>query len=136
MADDYVKHEVSIKIAIYSHDYEKVLVMVYPDREGIHGLPGGHLEDNELPDQALVRELSEELGISLGTFEKKGFFLRSGSEGSVILAYTATAPSDIALNPPDPDFEHAVWMTADEVEAIEHLSIEYKKLVAENWPNK
>ena len=136
MADDYVKHEVSTKIAIYSYDYEKVLVMVYPPREGIHGLPGGHLEDNELPDQALVRELNEELGISLETFEKKSFFLRSGHEGSVILAYTAIASADIALNPPDPDFEHAVWMTNDEVQAIRHLSIEYKKFVTENWPNK
>jgi ADP-ribose pyrophosphatase YjhB (NUDIX family) len=136
MADDYVKHEVSIKIAIYSHDAEKVLVMVYPAREGLHGLPGGHLEADELPDQALIRELNEELGISLDAFEKKSFFLRNGDEGSVILAYTATALADIVLNPPDPDFEHAVWMTANEVQAIQHMSIEYKQLVAENWPNK
>ncbi|MDB5160526.1 MAG: hypothetical protein JWO99_789 [Candidatus Saccharibacteria bacterium] len=136
MADDYVKHEVSIKIALYSHDGNKVLVMVYPLREGLHGLPGGHLEDGELPDQALIRELNEEVGISLDVFEKKSFFLRNGDEGSVILAYTATAPADIVLNPPDPAFEYAVWMTTDEVEAIQHMSIEYKQLVAENWPNK
>ena len=58
------------------------------------------------------------------------------SDRTTVQYWRQLAQSDIALNPPDPDFEHAVWMTADEVEAIEHLSTEYKKLVAENWPNK
>jgi 8-oxo-dGTP diphosphatase len=30
-------------------------------------IPGGHLEDDETPDQALARELHEELGIELRT---------------------------------------------------------------------
>jgi ADP-ribose pyrophosphatase YjhB (NUDIX family) len=132
----YDLHEVSTKIALYSHDGEKVLVMVYPARAGLHGLPGGHLDAGELPAEALVRELDEELGVSIDTFEKKSFFLRNGDKGSVILAYIGTAPVDLVLNPSDPVKEFAVWMDADEIQLVENMSDEYKKFVAENWPTK
>jgi ADP-ribose pyrophosphatase YjhB (NUDIX family) len=130
----YAEHAVSIKIALYSHDGERVLIMVYPSRDGLHGLPGGHLEANEMPDQALIRELDEELGISIVQFEKKSFFLRYGTEGSVILAYSAVAPEGLILRPTRPEKEYAIWMTATELDDIENISAEYKTFVADNWP--
>lgn len=136
MDDVYTEHTVSVKIAIYSHDAQKVLVMAYPDRKDLYGLPGGHLEENEFPDEALIRELNEELGITLDTFERNRFFLRSGRGSSVILGYTATAPRDLVLHPPRPEKEMGVWVTLFELQAIEDISSEYKKLIIENWPTK
>ncbi|MGC2444652.1 NUDIX hydrolase [Candidatus Binatus sp.] len=44
---------------------------LYPD---YWDLPGGHLEAGESPDQALIRELEEELGIVPTRFELLGVF--------------------------------------------------------------
>jgi 8-oxo-dGTP pyrophosphatase MutT (NUDIX family) len=138
MDDDYVEHTVSVKVALYSPDGQTVLVMKYPHHQDgpYYGLPGGHLEANETPDQALIRELDEELGIFIPVFEKKSFFLRSGNQGSVILAYSAVAPEGLVLKPTYPEKEYAIWMTAAELGGIENISGEYIKLVTENWPNK
>jgi 8-oxo-dGTP diphosphatase len=45
--------------------------LLYPD---VWDLPGGHLEVGESPDQALVRELEEELGIVATRFVPLGIF--------------------------------------------------------------
>lgn len=136
MDDIHTEHAVSVKIAVYSTDSERVLIMVYPARDSLYGLPGGHLEANEMPDQALVRELDEELGISITEFERKSFFLRNGTEGSVILAYTGTAPEALILKPTHPEKEYAIWLTTAELDAVENISGEYKTFVIDNWPIK
>ena len=57
----YDQHEVSVKVALYSRDGKRVLMMYYPHDDGF-GLPGGHIDAGETPDVALERELREELG--------------------------------------------------------------------------
>lgn len=138
MDDEYVEHTVSVKVALYSPDGQKVLVMKYPHHQDgpYYGLPGGHLEANEMPDQALIRELDEELSIAITEFKKKSFFLRSGNKGSVILAYSAVAPEGLVLKPSRPEKEYAIWMTAAELSGIENISGEYVTFVTENWPHK
>ena len=133
MDEVHAAHTVSVKIAMYSSDFEKVLIMQYPE---VYGLPGGHLEENELPDEALIRELDEELGATLTDFNRTSFFLRSGRGSSVILGYTAIVPADFEFNPPNPEKEKGIWVTKQDFENIENISSEYKKLVFENWPTK
>ena len=130
----YPKLEVSTKLALYSHDLQSVLIMRYPIR-GQNGLPGGHVELREDPDEAIKRELVEELALVVDDMQRTDFFLREGGSGPIILAYTAIAPEGIEINPTNPRFEYADWVEKDEVKEIV-MSSEYQRFVLDNWPNQ
>ncbi|OJU88221.1 hypothetical protein BGO17_04605 [Candidatus Saccharibacteria bacterium 49-20] len=123
------KHYISVKVALFSADLQRVLVMYYPKRD-IYGLPGGHIDKNELPDEALARELKEELGVSVEGAQLKDSY----RSGRIILAYTAIVPNDFETFPPDPKFEYAVWRTKAEVEEMGTLSDHYRQFILEYWP--
>ena len=127
------KNVVSTKIALYSDDLRSVLVMYYPGRN-IRGLPGGHVEPKENPDEAVRRELFEELTLTAGEMKRADFFLRHGTHGAIILAYTAIVPRDITIVPTDPKFEYAEWKTKAEIEQSTLSATEYTRFVLENWP--
>jgi 8-oxo-dGTP pyrophosphatase MutT (NUDIX family) len=127
------KNVVSTKLALYSHDLSSVLVMRYPIR-GLNGLPGGHVEVRENPDETIRRELVEELSLSVTELKRADFFLREGDRGPIILAYTAIAPENISIKPTNPKFEYAKWVTKDDIGAVV-MSPEYTRFVLENWPN-
>lgn len=127
------KHEVSTKIALYDEHAERVLVMVYPGRAA-YGLPGGHLEKDELPDAAIVREVEEELGITISEYERKDFFLHKDTRGKVILAYTGRLAFATIFDEPQKSFEFGKWVTRPEFEALPKISIGYRKFILENWP--
>ncbi len=129
----HYRHEVSAKVAIFSDDGQKVLLMRYP-KIGQTGLPGGHVEKNEQPDMALRRELLEELDLHLGEIHRTGFFLREHSKGAVILAYTAILPEDTLIQPVVPEKEYSEWVSRSEMEGIVTMSQEYKDFIDNNWP--
>ena len=60
MSAMYDRHEVSVKVALYSSDGKRVLLMYYPHDDGF-GLPGGHIDAGETPDVALEREMRRQL---------------------------------------------------------------------------
>ena len=53
---------------------------------------GGHIMDDETPDKALLREVLEETGIVLSTYEKRGIvnFFMDGIQTEMIYVYTAS----------------------------------------------
>lgn len=127
----YDAFTVSTKAAIYSADLKTVLIMRYPRRSG---LPGGHLEVGETPDQAINREIMEELGIEVDNLKRTDFFLRNDKPGtSVILAYVGIAHDKIELRPSHPKYEFGEWVTCDEISEID-MNEGYKQLILENWP--
>ncbi|HEU4830721.1 MAG TPA: NUDIX hydrolase [Candidatus Saccharimonadales bacterium] len=127
------KHFVTTKAAIYSDDNQSVLVMKYAFRRKYQGfgLPGGHVDAGETPDQAIARELDEELGIRIENLERRDFFLHSG--GHVVLAFVGHASSDFVMTPSDPQVEFGVWKTRQELDTIE-ISDAYRAFIVANWP--
>lgn len=128
------KHYVSTKIALYSHDLNSLLIMHYPTRD-IYGLPGGHVDADELPDEAIKRELMEELTATVENIKRADFFFLNGRSKKIILGYTAIAPETISITPTDPSFEYAQWATKEQLAEID-LAAEYKRFALENWPNQ
>lgn len=130
----YTKFLISTKLALYNQDATKVLIMHYPPR-GFNGLPGGHLEKNETPEQALRRELIEELSLEIGEVERCDFFLRSSApKEPIILAFTARAKGDEVITPTDPANEYGEWVAKEDVQAIPNMTPEYIRFILENWP--
>lgn len=132
MEEIYPEHTVSVKIALFSQDLSNVLLMKYAP--GHYGLPGGHLEHNELPDEALERELQEELGVTLDAYEQSGFFLRGERGTSVILGYKGIAPADLVLEPPHPEEEFGIWVSVTDALASPDLSQNYKDHILRSRP--
>lgn len=122
------KHYVSAKLALFSSDLQSVLVMRYPQRN-ISGLPGGHVDRNETPDEAIARELMEELSVTVENMKRVDFFYSN----RIILAYTAIAPRGIIITPTDPSYEFAEWVTRDELETT-NMATEYIRFILQNWP--
>jgi 8-oxo-dGTP pyrophosphatase MutT (NUDIX family) len=123
------KHHVSVKLAMYSNDLGRVLLMYYPRRD-IYGLPGGHIDKQEAPDFAMARELREELGIDAPELRRADFFRTS----RIILGYTAIVPNDFETYPTNPKKEHAEWRTKAEISQMENLSDGYQEFILQHWP--
>ena len=79
----------------------------------------------------MARELNEELGITLPGLKRSDFFLHRN--GKIVLAYTASVPSELVLTPSRPELEIGVWVAKDDFESID-IDPGYKRFVLKNWP--
>lgn len=81
-----------------------------------YGLPGGHLEAGEQPDEAMQRELKEEIGlIEAIALQRFDFFLHQ-SEDKVVLGYVGILDPVIIDTTFDSGEGKPIWL---EIEAIE-----------------
>ncbi|MGB4967129.1 MAG: NUDIX hydrolase [Candidatus Saccharimonadales bacterium] len=91
-------HKVTCKVALFNPAYTKVLLVEYGEND--FGIPGGHLEEGEKPDNAVRRELKEELGIRQQLqLERKDFWVHP--DGKVILGYVGMVDEDIGIHTGD-----------------------------------
>ncbi len=121
--------KVSTKAAIFNHDNTKVLV-IHMGYDDDWGLPGGHVDEGETPDEAVARELFEECGVSSSNLKHADFFLHS--QGKLILAYVGTADDEV-LKSQQSDLEgKPKWLTKDEFTAT-RIEPGYRRLVLDNW---
>ena len=139
MSAMYDRHEVSVKAALYSSDGKRVLLMYYPHDDGF-GLPGGHIDAGETPDEALERELREELGITIDA-TPADFYMRypRGSavkDHKIILGYTATVDSNVELpdRARDGGEERPIWLAQAEIKTTDKLAPGYRDFVLRWWP--
>ena len=141
MSAMYDRHEVSVKVALYSSDGKRVLLMYYPHDDGF-GLPGGHIDAGETPDVALERELREELGIAIDA-TPANFYMRypRGSavkDHKIILGYTAIADGSIEIpsRACDGGEERPIWLAQAEIETTDKLAPGYRDFVLRWWPQE
>lgn len=129
----HTPHLVTVKAAIYSEDYTHVLMMhLFSDGQHFgYGLPGGHIEKDEMPDAAMTRELQEELGATIDTLQHRDFFVHQN--GKIVLGFVGVASLDLAMAPSQPDVEVGIWKTRQAFEALD-IDTGYKRFVLENWP--
>ncbi len=79
---------IRVAVAIISNAEQRILVTQRPlhaPHGGYWEFPGGKLETNELPEQALVREIKEELGLEVLAYQLLGEVNHQYSERTVQL---------------------------------------------------
>ena len=130
---------VSTKAAIYNNDFSRVLTIytnMSMNGEYRYGLPGGHIEDDESPDQTMARELHEECGIVVNNLRHADFFIHCTGK-KLILAYVGSTDIDDIKSQQNEPEGIPKWLTRSEFEAIRTpMDENYRKLVLENWPKK
>lgn len=124
---------VSAKCAIFSPDGQKVLIAQYGNNEA-GGLPGGHLEGSETPDEAMARELREELGVENIQMHQAGFFRHEN--GKIILGYTATLDPEYGLQIQEEELSGAAWIDVEDIRSGTISLGTYGPFVLEHQLNK
>lgn len=102
---------------------------VYP-RKGWWDVPGGFVEQSEHPDHAVVRELREELGVTVRRFSPLGmlvdtYYVENGPNSKVLNIYYRVASFTGKLKPHD-DISEARWFPLDRLPpqiAFKHIHI-------------
>lgn len=121
---------VSCKAVLYNEAHTKVLVAEY--NPGNFGLPGGHIEGDETPDEAIRRELQEELGL-YDVSLKHGDFLRH-RDGKIILSFVGTINEDVELDIDFNEVSAMSWVTIDDIRTRAIDIDMYRDFVVENVP--
>lgn len=106
-------YKVTVKVALYAPGREKVLLTEMG--KGNYGLPGGHIEENESPDEALQREIKEELGLTLeiSRLEKKDFWFHP--EGKLVLAYVSELDPATKLTLNETELSDVKWVLLTDI---------------------
>lgn len=106
---------------------DKVLLARY--LPGLYGLPGGHIDNDEHPDEAMARELKEELGLSDVTL-RRGSFTRH-ENGKIVLFYTGILSEDTRLQADPSELEAGEWVNIEQISSDKISLGDYKDFTLE-----
>lgn len=121
---------VSCKCALFTLDGSKVLLADY-GREGF-GLPGGHVDTGEQPDDAIRRELFEELGLKDIMIRRADFFLHPN--GKIVLGYTAQIDESTVFTVQQEEIDGAVWAEVASIKSGTVKVPSYKDFILNHRP--
>lgn len=106
-------YRVTTKVALYNGSYRKVLLVRYS--HGDYGLPGGHIDEGESPDEALRRELREELGLDASGLDLRRTDFWFHPDGKLILGYIGTMDEAMFHGVADSDIVGYLWASVDDI---------------------
>lgn len=121
---------VSCKCALYTLDGTKVLLSEYAESD--YGLPGGHMEEGEVPDEAMLRELYEELGIRDVLLEHRDFWMHEN--GKLLLGYVGILDESTPLVIQDSELSGAKWIRIEDIKSKTIIVGSYDEFILENQP--
>jgi 8-oxo-dGTP pyrophosphatase MutT (NUDIX family) len=126
------KFRISCKVALY--DFEKEMVLVVEYKKGQYGLPGGHLELNENPEEAARRELKEELGIDYNDYlVLKDSWVQNNER--VLLGFVGKLTKGTKLTIQSSEIRSARWTTFSEIQKKAIRIDLYREFILENTQN-
>ena len=81
---------------------------------------GGHFEENESPEECLIREVSEETGLALTSYALRGIVTFISGKGATEYMFLFTAAADISLTDPLPvcDEGDLAWVKKEEIKSL------------------
>jgi 8-oxo-dGTP diphosphatase len=90
-----------------------------PEAAGLWELPGGKVEEGETPDEALIREVAEELGCQV----RVAWWLDGEQPiGSTHLLRAAVCALDDGEPRPGADHDELRWLTPDQFDDVDWLA--------------
>ena len=81
---------------------------------------GGHFEENESPDECLIREVREETGLTLTSFRLRGIVTFVSGKGATEYMFLFTASADISLTDPLPECSEGdlAWIPIEKIKTL------------------
>jgi 8-oxo-dGTP diphosphatase len=105
---------------IFINSHKHILLLLRDDTPGIPypnmwDIPGGHVEDNETPEQCIIREMKEELDLDI-----EGFHLFSIIEFADRTEYTFWEKTDLDITKIQlTEGQRLKWFTENDAKATE-----------------
>jgi len=118
---EVVRHRGSVAAIPVDDQGRVVLVRQYrhPVGEALWEVPAGILEKGESPEQAVRREVEEEVGRRAGHVERLAVFHPTpGFCDEVLHLFRATALQEAPLHPDEDEVLEVKWYTLDEARAL------------------
>ena len=106
----------------------------HPNREwfpDVWDLPGGHVLPGETPAAALVRELTEELGVTISPPARQPFRTLSYEDGDIELAIWVVDYGGTVENRAPEEHDELRWVTAADLPELRLAGPEYGALLLE-----
>lgn len=131
----YASAKVGADAAVVDDD-GRLLVILRAD-DGCWALPGGWVDPNELPEDAVVRELAEELGVVGAAGALVGAFGRAASaqrgwHSAVALVYLATIAST-DFHPAAHEVTQIAWKDVDDIAPWHQEHEKYARAAIAAW---
>lgn len=123
----HTTYRVTAKAILLNEEMTKVLVAHYSS--GSLGLPGGHIDADETPDQAVRRELEEEIGVS--GLALRHFDFDRHHDGRIVLFFAGVIDEDTPLVTDPNELVSADWIELDKISSGEVSTGFYAKFILE-----